>query len=160
MKLIAVLMFSALAWNTAYADEQTQCQANDGVYLTGTVTDGPNFTSGHPLQGVELSHTHLTFLADQDQQSYDVAIDNVFASGYDAAGEDVPAPLSSIQVGDRLELCGLPYTGSEVGIHWVHTDCGATPTPSQPNGWVKILNQDGTAGPNLESSEEYCRLWQ
>jgi hypothetical protein len=35
--------------------------------------------------------------------------DNVFATGYDAAGERVPVPLSTIRTGDRLELCGKLY---------------------------------------------------
>jgi len=132
---------------------------NAGTYLTGRVTGAPTFVPGHPRKGVELSHTQLTLLSDQDGRSYDVAIDNVFAAGYDAAGRSVPAPLSTIRLGDRLELCGKLYTSGGTGIDWVHTDCGATPTPAQPDGWVKVLAADGTPGPNLEVSQEYCRLW-
>ena len=32
--------------------------------------------------------------------------------------------------------------------------------PAQPDGWLKVVGPDGTPGPNLESSQEYCRLWQ
>jgi hypothetical protein len=110
-------------------------------------------------EGVELSHTHLTLLSDQDGRSYDVAIDNVFATGYDAAGERVPAPLSMLRTGDRLEVCGKLFTRGRLGIDWVHTNCGETPTARQPDGWVKILDPRGTPGPNLEASQEYCRLW-
>jgi hypothetical protein len=46
------------------------------------------------------------------------------------------------------------------GIDWVHTNCGATPAAGKPNGWFKLLAANGTPGPNLESSQEYCRLWQ
>jgi hypothetical protein len=28
------------------------------------------------------------------------------------------------------------------------------------DGWLKVLGPDGSAGPNLKDSEEYCRLWQ
>jgi hypothetical protein len=161
MKLIVLLTFCVFTWGAAHADEAAQCQANDGTYLTGNVTGGPTFTSGHSRDGVELSHTHLTLLSDQDAQSYDVAIDNVFAAGYDAAGERVPAPLSTVHVNNHLELCGRPYIDDAApGIDWVHTNCGETPTRRHPNGWFKILAANGTPGPNLESSQEYCRLWR
>jgi hypothetical protein len=157
MALLGVFCLSGA--NAALADDAGQCRAGGGSYLTGSVTQGPDFVSGYPHDGVELSHTHITLQADQDGQLYDVAIDNVFASGYDSAGENVPAPLSSIAVGDRLELCGELYQNGGFGIHWVHTDCGKRSTARQPDGWIKILASDGTPGPNLEDSQEYCGLW-
>jgi hypothetical protein len=45
-------------------------------------------------------------------------------------------------------------------MDWVHINCGDQPTPEQPDGWVKVIGPDGTPGPNLESNQEYCRLWQ
>ena len=159
MKLATVFIFLLVFSVTARADEAAQCRANAGTYITGIVTDGPTFTTGRPLEGVELSHTHLTVQSDQDGRAYDVAIDNVFAGGYDAAGENVPAPLSTIRSGDRLELCGKRFTHGGLGIDWVHTNCGERPRPAQPNGWLKVLAPDGAPGPNLESSQEYCRLW-
>jgi hypothetical protein len=159
MKLVAVFILCLFAAGMARADEAAQCRANAGTYLTGRVTDAPTFAPGHLRNRVELSHTHLTFLSDQDGQSYDVAIDNVFATGYDAAGESVPAPLSMIRTGDRLELCGKPFAHGGPGIDWVHTNCGKTPRPAQPAGWLKIVAPDGTPGPNLEDSQEYCGLW-
>jgi hypothetical protein len=143
----------------AHADEAAACRAADGSFLTGRVTAGPNFVAGHEKRGVELSHTHVTLLADQDGNTYDVAMDDVFAAGYDAAGESVPAPLSGIAVGTRLALCGALYSSGGFGIHWVHTDCGQAPAPGQPDGWVIILDAAGLAGPNLEDSQEYCGLW-
>jgi len=149
-----------IAWATgALADEAARCRANDGTYITGRVTQGPVFRPGHERHGVELSHTHVTVLSDQDGQPFDVAIDDVFASGYDAAGERVPAPLSGISVGDMLELCGKLYTSGGPGIDWVHTDCGDAPAPSRPDGWVKILAADGMPGPNLDGSREYCWIF-
>ena len=162
MKTIIVILVSTLSIfgaNAALADEAGQCQAASGSYLTGTVTQGPSFVAGHARDGVELFHTHITLQADQDGRFYDVAMDNVFASGYDAAGEAVPAPLSSIAVGDKLDLCGELYQSGGAGIHWVHTDCAKPPTATAPDGWVKILAADGTPGPNLEGSQEYCKLW-
>jgi len=153
------LLFLLAGTAAARADDAAQCQANDGTYLTGTVTQAPYFKPGHPFNGVELSHTHLTLQADQDGQAYDVAIDNVFAAGYDAAGESVPAPLTAIAAGARLELCGKLYATGGPGIDWVHTNCGDTPTPDKPDGWVKIIGADGIAGPNLEDAREYCSLW-
>jgi hypothetical protein len=160
MKLIATALILCLfASGVARGDDAAQCRANAGTYLTGSVTKVPTFTPGHAREGVELSHTHLTLLSEQDGRSYDVAIDNVFATGYDAAGERVPVPLSTIRTGDRLELCGKRYEYGRPGIDWVHTNCGEMPRAAQPNGWVKVLAPDGTAGPNLENSKEYCRLW-
>jgi hypothetical protein len=159
MRPVVGLFLCLAAASGAHADEAAQCRANAGIYLTGRVTEPPRFAPGHLRDGVELSHTHLTLLSDQDGQSYDVAIDNVFASGYDAAGASVPAPLSTIGAGARLELCGKPYAHGGSGIDWVHTNCSEPASPARPDGWVKVLAPDGTAGPNLEASQEYCRLW-
>jgi hypothetical protein len=92
-------------------DDAAKCQAAAGSYLTGTVVSGPRFKPGAPLHGTFLSHTHLTLRGDADGRTYDVAIDNVFADGYRHNQRSVPAPLNTIKVGDRLELCGKLYTG-------------------------------------------------
>ncbi len=161
MKSFVLLTFCVLASGAADADDAAQCRANNGTYLTGNVTGGPTFAHGrHPLHGIALSHTHLTLLSDQDGRSYDVAVDNVFAPGYDAVGETVPASLATIQSGNRLEVCGRRYRDdNRPGIDWVHTNCGATQTAAKPNGWLKIPGANGTPGPNLESNEKYCYLW-
>ena len=160
MKVIVAVILYLFASGIARADDTAQCRANAGSYVTGSVTEVPTFAPGHAREAVELSHTHLTLLSDQDGRSYDVAIDNVFATGYDTAGERIPVPLSTIRTGDRLELCGKLFTDGRLGIDWVHTNCGETPTAAKPNGWVKVMAQDGTPGPNLEGSQEYCRLWR
>jgi hypothetical protein len=157
--LFGLLLLLTAAAQAARADEAAQCHAAGGSLLTGIVTQGPRFARGHNRRGVALSHTHITLRSDQDGQSYDVAMDNVFAAGYDAAGETVPAPLSAIAPGDRLALCGALYRGGDRGIHWVHTDCGKPSAAHAPDGWVEILGADGTPGPNLEESREYCHLW-
>ena len=149
----------ALAPAALHADEPTQCADNAGTFLTGTVISGPVFKRGHFLHDIELSHTHVTLQSDQDGQRYDVAIDNVFAAGYDNAGESIPSPLTSITIGTHLELCGKPYPEGG-GIDWVHTDCGDTPTPRSPEGWLKIIDPAGGPGPNLEASEEYCKIFR
>jgi hypothetical protein len=161
MKPIILFAFCVLASGAAHADESALCRAGGGTYLTGKLTSGPTFRHGHRRDGVQLSHTHLTLLSDHDGQTWDIAVDNVFAGGYDSAGENVPAPLSKLHAGVRLELCGKPYTNSDVpGIDWVHTDCGEVPTRAQPEGWLKILAANGAPGVNLESSREYCGLWE
>jgi hypothetical protein len=160
MKLLRVFILCLVASGTARADDAALCRANGGSYLTGSVTQVPIFAPGHVRNGVELSHTHLTLRSDQDGRSYHVAIDNVFATGYDAAGESVPAPLSTIRPGDRLELCGKLFTRGGRGIDWVHTNCGKAPRAARPDGWLKVLAPDGSPGPNLEDSQEYCRLWR
>lgn len=151
---VALVLFSAAS--SAFADDAADCQAADGTFLTGVVQSSPQFVHGKPLRGVELSHTHIKLLGDSDSKTYDVAIDNVFASGYRRHQRAVPSPLSGIHSGDHLELCGIPFNG---GIHWVHTNCGDQPTPQDPNGWLKELSADGAAGENLEGSTQYCYLW-
>jgi hypothetical protein len=150
-----------LGASAAIADEAQDCQANAGHYVTGRVQSGPSFVPGHDKSGVELSHTRLTLLAD-DGTSYDVRIDNVFAAGYDQAGQNVPAPLSSIEPGDKLDLCGNTYSTKDggQGLDWVHTNCGATPEPGKPNGWLKVIGTGAIPGPNLEDAMEYCSLWR
>ena len=151
--------------NPALAYEAGDCQARSGDFVTGIVVSGPQFKRGEPRSGggltAELSHTHLRFTKDGDTSgaTYDVAIDNVYASGYDAAGERVPSPLDKFQVGDHIEMCGQGYPDG-TGIHFVHPNCGDTPTPSEPDGWIKEIAQDGTVGPNIESNLEYCPLWR
>lgn len=154
MKTILLALILSAVSTAAFADEAGDCKAAAGTYLTGSVVRAPYFQAGKRLRGVELSHTHLVLKADQDQRGYDVAIDNVFAAGYDQTKEAVPAPLNTIRVGDRLSLCGQLYTRG-VGIHWVHTNCDARPTPAAPNGWVRRLGTEE----NLEGSAAYCRLW-
>jgi hypothetical protein len=148
-----------IAMQSAWAGEQDICASHAGTLLVGSVVSAPRFVRGHDQRGVELSHTHVRLRGD-DGGIYDIAIDNVFAAGYDQAGESVPAPLSRIQQGNRLELCGKPYASGGPGMDWVHTNCGDQPTPDKPDGWTKVIGPDGAPGPNLESSQEYCRLWQ
>jgi len=139
----------------AASGDAGQCRASGGALLVGQVVSRPKFKHGMYRKGVELSHTHLKLRGD-DGQTYDVAIDNVFASGYRPGMKAVPAPLDTIAVGDKVEACGIPYRG---GIHWVHNNCGDTPTRSDPNGWLKVVQADGRAGPNLEANQTYCYLW-
>jgi hypothetical protein len=128
--------------------------------MTGTVHTVPVFQAGtYKIGTIEISHTHLTMRSDIDHVFYDVAMDNIFASGYDQAGEAIPTPLTTIAKGDRLEVCGKLYTSGGTGIHWVHSDCGGTPDVANPDGWVKIINADGRVGANLEDSQKYCSVW-
>ncbi len=45
-------------------------------------------------------------------------------------------------------------------MDWVHTNCGDRPSADKPDGWIKVIGPDGTPGPNLESDQKYCWLWQ
>lgn len=159
MKRIGLACLLALLGHAALADERQDCAAAQGSYLTGTVVQGPKFTHGQFRSGVELSHTHLKVHANEDGRVYDVAIDNAFASGYQANQRGVPAALAAIREGDRLALCGALYDRG-VGIHFVHTNCGARPTAAHPDGWVKVVDGRGRAGANLEGSTNYCSLFE
>jgi hypothetical protein len=158
MKRIVLGILLAAIGSTAISDERQSCQAANGSYVSGVVVQGPKFVHGQYRQGVELSHTHLKLRADQDGQVYDVAIDNVFASGYQPGTPVVPAPIDTIRVSDRLALCGQLYDRG-VGIHFVHTNCGEAPSSSHPDGWIRVVDRSGRAGPNLESSTSYCPLF-
>ena len=153
--LIGATLILASQAASALSRDARECKASGGALLVGQVVSPPKFRHGMYKKGVELSHTHLK-LQGRDGNTYDVAIDNVFASGYKPHSKKVPEPLDTIQVGDQLEACGIPFKG---GIHWVHNNCGDRPTRSDPNGWLKVVRADGSTGPNLESSQTYCRLW-
>jgi hypothetical protein len=149
----------ALASSLVLADGQHDCAAASGSYLTGVVVKGPKFAHGQYRRGVELSHTHLKLRADQDGRVYDVAIDNVFANGYQPGQREVPAPISGIRVNDRLELCGELYDRG-VGIHFVHTNCGEFPSRDHPDGWIRLVDRRGSSGANLEANTSQCSLFQ
>jgi hypothetical protein len=140
-------------------DNAAKCQAAAGYYLTGRSFPARASSPASGCTGTYLSHTHVTLRSDADGRAYDVAIDNVFANGYRHNQRSVPAPLNTIKVGDRLELCGKLYTGGDVGIDWVHTDCGATPSPDKPDGWVREIDKDGSVGDNMEAKQNFCSLW-
>jgi hypothetical protein len=142
----------------ALADGRQSCEAANGEFVSGVVLKGPKFSHGQYRHGVELSHTHLKLRADQDGQVYDVAIDNVFANGYQAGERGVPAPIDAIRVNDRLELCGQLYDRG-VGIHFVHTNCGERSSPDRPNGWIRLVDGSGRPGANLESNQNQCALF-
>jgi hypothetical protein len=151
------LLLSLVTWS-ALADEAAICQSGAGTYLSGVVVSPPKFAHGRFRKGVELSHTHLRLRADQDNRVYDVAIDNVFATGYDKGQRGVPAPIDGIRVNDRIEACGALYTKGD-GIHWVHPTCGRRATRAQPNGWLKRVAPDGTPSANFEGNTSWCPLF-
>jgi hypothetical protein len=143
----------------ALASEQTTCSANKGTFLTGTVTTGPRFQSAtQTIDGIKLSHTIIYMRADQDGRSYQVAMDNVYAVDYVQNSTSIPASLAALKAGTKVEVCGEKYSDG-TGIHWVHSNCGATPTTTAPNGWVKQISTSGAIGANLERSQTYCYLW-
>ncbi len=158
MKRLLLALLLSLAAIPALAQTEADCTANDGQYLTGVVTKKPYYVkASEEIDGVQLSHTHVTITSDANSKSYDVAIDNVFNPTWVKNSKKVPTNLTAISVGTHLSLCGLLYTEGDLGIHWVHDSCGDT-SPSNPNGWTEIVTK-GTAGPNLENSETYCYLF-
>jgi hypothetical protein len=159
MKRHLFAMVLLAASSHAWADGRQACDAAMGSYLTGVVVKGPKFTHGQFRGGVELSHTHLKLRAEQDGRVYDVAIDNVFANGYQPGQREVPAPISDIRVNDRLELCGQLYDRG-VGIHFVHSNCGKFPSPNRPDGWIRVVGAGGRTSPNLEGNMSYCPLFE
>ncbi|TFW28881.1 hypothetical protein [Massilia horti] len=156
MRRPILVLAMLLATATALADDAATCAAGSGTYLTGVVVDPPRFAHGSFRRGIELSHTHLRVRPDGRGQVYDVAIDNVFASGYDPAKATIPAPIDSIQKNDRVAVCGATYTTGGPGIHWVHPNCRGKSDPAHPNGFLKRIGPDGKASGNLESSTNYC----
>lgn len=155
MKRFALLLLVVLAV-PVWASPVTNCTAAGGSYLSGTVIDGPFFARGKRIQGIELSHTRLQLASDSDKHAYDLAIDNVYASDYQPDRQDVPYSLSMLVPGTRLAVCGTRFPG---GIHWVHSNCGVSPTAEKPDGWVRIVGGDGQVGQSLTGSQNYCYLW-
>jgi len=154
------LLATALTWAAVPALAQTaaNCTANDGQYLTGVVSKAPYYVkASETIDGVQLSHTHVTVKSSANGKQYDVAIDNVFNPTWVKNSTKVPSNLTPIKLGTQLSLCGLLYTSGSPGIHWVHDSCGDT-SASNPNGWTSIVT-GSTVGPNLENSETYCYLF-
>lgn len=159
MKKLIIALFLLCPSLAALASELTNCTANKGAYLTGTVTTAPKFhTSSTVIDGIRLTHTRLYLRADQDGKTYDVAMGNIYAVDYVRNSTSMPPSLAAIKVNDRLSLCGVKYT-SGTGIHWVHTNCGDVPTTSKPNGSVKKISSTGSVGLNLERGQNYCYIW-
>lgn len=141
----------------------------DGKLLVGTIVGTPWYVSGKPApqSTVILSHTHVLIapLGDTNpSDEYEMAADNVFATGYDSSEplKEVPTPLNSLTNGIIVEACGFTYTQkpsakspATQGIHWVHIK-DATETTG---GWVKIVSSSGEIGANLENNTEYLYLW-
>jgi hypothetical protein len=150
-----LLLLTAL---TAVADDAAECRAGAGTFLTGVVVDAPRFTHGRFRKGVELSHTHLRVLSDRDGKLYDVAIDNLFSTGYDAKTPGIPPALRTIRHQDRVAVCGAPFSRGS-GMHWVHPTCGHRPDPEHPNGFLKRIGPDGKPSPNLEANTNFCPLF-
>jgi len=151
-----------------YEKDAESCHSNGGLLLVGTVAATPVYKSGSLRQGVELSHTHITINplgTTNPNAAYDMAVDNAFAAGYDAAqpNKAVPAPLSSLMIGTLIEACGLTYSNGngaiKQGIHFVHLNDQPIIPNVTANGWVKVVNPDGTLSDNLEGSAEYSYLW-
>jgi hypothetical protein len=142
----------------ALADDAAQCRAGGGIFLTGVVADQPRFTHGRFRKGVELTHTHLRVLSDRDGRIVDVAVDNLFATAYDAATPGIPPALRTIHPHDRVAVCGAPYSRG-TGIHWVHPTCGSRPDAQHPNGFLKRIAPDGKPSANLEANTNFCPLF-
>jgi hypothetical protein len=156
LKLILILLF---ATSQAWADGKADCASGYGDYLTGSVTKPAYFQAACKSCDPQLTHTHIT-IASTDGNSYDVAIDNVFTEGYDqAAPGEVPAPLNSIKINDKLAMCGQLYANGR-GIHWVHNNCGARPDRKHPDGWLKKLSAVGDAGPSLTGYAGHCDIFR
>ncbi len=158
MRATILTLALSLAAFPACAQTKADCTANDGQYLTGTVTRKPYFVKAtETIDGVQLSHTHVTLKSSANNEEYDVAIDNVFNPTWVKNSKKIPSNLTAIKLGTTLSLCGLLYTEGDPGIHWVHDSCGDT-SPSNPNGWTEIVT-DNNPGANLENSETYCYLF-
>ena len=154
--LISLVLMCQAAF--AMADGKTDCSAAAGSFRSGTVVSGPTFAAAKTtLKGVGLSHTHIRVQTVQDGQIYDVAMDNVFASDFVKNSKSIPRSLAAIKVGDTVEMCGQLYS-SGYGIHWVHDNCNATPSSTQPDGFIKKL-VSAREGNSLEASQAYCYLW-
>jgi hypothetical protein len=159
--LLAILLFAPLCGfaTCAYATDATTCATNKGTYLSGPITTSSKFQSAtQTIDGVQVSHTIMYIKADQDGRSYQVAMDNVYATDYVKNSTSMPPSLAALTAGKRVEVCGQKYSDGS-GIHWVHSNCGATPTTSAPNGFVKTVSSTGTISANLERSQAYCYLW-
>ena len=153
------------------------CESIGGYYQYGTVNSPPNdymavtnyAVATESLSGIPLSHTHIEITSALDGKIYDVAIDNVFANGYNPLSYVVPSSYAeNLTAGSTIYLCSgnpnaVPYSVNEPesnpfatqGFDWVHTNCAASGYPSSYlNGFLYDQNNI-----NLTNSQTYCYLW-
>ena len=154
------------------------CHSVGGYYQYGTVNSQPNSdytavtnykAATESLEGIPLSHTHIEITSAIDGKIYDVAIDNVFANGYNPFSYVVPSAYTdNLTAGSKVYLCSgnpsqVPYPVNEAdsnpfatqGFDWVHTNCAASGYPSSfYNGFLYDQNNN-----NLTNSQTYCYLW-
>ena len=160
LKKSLITLFLLTLSLSAAATEQTTCSSSGGTWITGYVTSSPTFASSKTtLQGVKLTHTHFNVRSDQDGKTYDVAVDNIFAVDYVLNATTIPRSLAAIRINDYVGTCGATFTSPTAGTHFVHTNCGATPTASKPNGWLKTVTSTGYWSTNVERSQTYCYLF-
>lgn len=150
------------------------CQSAGGYYQYGTVNSPPksdyaavtNYKAAtESLEDIPLSHTHIEITSAIDGKIYDVAIDNVFADGYNPFSYVVPSNYTqNLTAGSTIYLCSgnlsqVPYPVNEAdsnpfatqGFDWVHTNCVASGYPSLfDNGFLYDQNNN---------SQTYCSLW-
>ena len=91
------------------------CESIGGYYQYGTVNSPPNSdymavtnyaAATESLAGIPLSHTHIEITSALDGKIYDVAIDNVFANGYNPLSYVVPSTYAeNLTAGSTLYLC-------------------------------------------------------
>jgi len=156
---LTAFLFSIVLATEALANSQTECSAGKGDYLVGTAVSNPKYQASKKYYaGIKLSHTVLEIQSDQDQQTYQLAIDNIYANDFDQNSHSVPASLAEIRTGTRLAICGKYFHNeNRQGIHWVHMNCGHRPTPDKPDGFVRIISKEGNESANLEASQQFCR---
>lgn len=154
------------------------CQSAGGYYQYGTVNSPPNSdyaavtnykAATESLEGIPLSHTHIEITSAIDGNIYDVAIDNVFADGYNPLSYVVPSTyVANLTAGSTVYLCSgnptqVPYPVNEPesnpfatqGFDWVHANCAASGYSSSfKNGFLYDQNNN-----NLTNSQTYCYLW-
>lgn len=154
------------------------CQSAGGYYQYGTVNSPPNSdysavtnykAATESLEGIPLSHTHIEITSAIDGNIYDVAIDNVFADGYNPLSYVVPSTyVENLTAGSTVYFCSgnptqVPYPVNEPesnpfatqGFDWVHTNCAASGYPSSfKNGFLYDQNNN-----NLTNNQMYCYLW-
>lgn len=150
-----LLIFSAMAVSiNTFANQFNIDSCQNGNYVEATIISQLQFQKATKyIKGIPLSHTKF-YVRTNDNEELMVVVDNVFAHDFDPSNDKIPQSLQNNFIkNQQINLCGLEFSDSEMGIHWVHTNCGNSSHNKNPDGFAVIDGYDYT------DSTNYCYLW-
>lgn len=153
LKVFIIFIFTSVSID-ALAKQFNADNCQNGNYIEATIISDAQYQKASKfIKGIPLSHTKFHVKTNDDNELI-VVVDNVFAHDFDPSNNEIPQSFQNNFIkNQQISLCGLEFSDSENGIHWVHTNCGKS-QDKNPDGFVVINGYDFT------DSTNYCYLWE